>query len=453
MSSRPCLYVVLAAGKGTRMKSSLPKVLHKIAGQSMLAHVLQTASQSGGKVAVVVAPDGEAVAAEAARVVPDAKIFEQAAQHGTADAVLAARTAVEEHGDGDVVVLFGDTPLVRLDVIDELRRGLDAGAGIVVLGFRPKDPTGYGRLLLDGAGTLTAIREERDASDAEKKIGVCNSGVMAFRVANLAGLLSRIGTANAKGEYYLTDAIAVGREMGIRATVVVCEQDDVRGINTREQLAEAEAIWQSRARSEMMRNGVTMVAPETVWLSFDTEIAADVSIEPNVIFGPGVTVEGGAAILGFCHIERATIGKGVRLGPFARLRPGARLGENVHVGNFVEVKNTTLGTGAKANHLSYLGDGSVGAGANIGAGTIFCNYDGFNKEKTEVGEGAFIGSNSSLVAPVKIGKGAYIGSGSVITKNVSPGALALERSAQEERPGWAEKFRIMMGRRKASQKR
>ncbi|MBS0235366.1 MAG: bifunctional UDP-N-acetylglucosamine diphosphorylase/glucosamine-1-phosphate N-acetyltransferase GlmU [Proteobacteria bacterium] len=449
MSSRPCLYVVLAAGKGTRMKSSLPKVLHKIAGQSMLAHILATASQSGGKVAVVVAPDGEAVAKEAIRVVPDAQIFEQAAQRGTADAVLAARAALEAHDDHDVVVLFGDTPLVRREVIDELRRGLDGGAGIVVLGFHPKDPTGYGRLLLGGDGTLTAIREDRDAGDEVRKIGLCNSGVMAFRVPNLVDLLSGIGTANAKGEYYLTDAVAVARERGVRATAIVCEEDDVLGINTREQLAEAEAIWQSRTRSRFMQNGVTMIAPETVWLSFDTQIAADVSIEPNVIFGVGVTVGEGAQILGFCHVEHSTIGKGARLGPFARLRPGARIGENVHIGNFVEVKNTTLGEGAKANHLSYLGDGIVGARANIGAGTIFCNYDGFNKERTEVGEGAFVGSNTSLVAPVKIGEGAYIGSGSVITKNVSPGALALERSAQEERPGWAEKFRIMMTRRKA----
>ncbi|MFT3730741.1 MAG: bifunctional UDP-N-acetylglucosamine diphosphorylase/glucosamine-1-phosphate N-acetyltransferase GlmU [Hyphomicrobium sp.] len=452
MSSRPCLFVVLAAGKGTRMKSSLPKVLHKIAGQSMIAHLLTTASEVGGDIAVVVAPDGDAVAAEATRIVPDAKIFVQASQRGTADAVLAAKPALEQHGGADVVVLFADTPLVRPEVLARLRAALDAGSRIAVLGFNPKDPTGYGRLLRSGDGALIGIREEKDATAAEKKIGLCNSGVMAFRVPDLTGLLSRIGDANAKGEYYLTDSVAVGGEMGVRATVVECRADDVLGINTREQLAEAEAIWQARARSEMMRNGVTMIAPETVWLSFDTQIASDVTIEPNVIFGPGVTVEEGAQILGFCHVERSIIGKGVRLGPFARLRPGARLGENAHIGNFVEVKNTTVGVGAKANHLSYLGDGDVGAGANIGAGTIFCNYDGFNKEKTEIGEGAFVGSNTSLVAPVKVGKDAYIGSGSVITKDVSPGALALSRSAQEERPGWADKFRIMMTRRKAAQK-
>lgn len=452
MSARPCLTVVLAAGKGTRMKSSLPKVLHKIAGQSMLAHVLGTAAQRGGDVAVVVAPGGEAVAAEAKRLIPDVQIFEQADQRGTADAVLAAKPALQKQNGGDVVVLFADTPLVRPEVLAELRRALDSGAGIAVLGFRPPDPTGYGRLLLDGTGTLLAIREEKDASDAERKIDLCNSGVMAFRVPDVTDLLSRIGCDNAKGEFYLTDAIAVGRDRGIRATVVACDANDVLGINTQEQLAAAEAVWQSRARANLMRDGVTMIAPETVWLSFDTKIAPEVTLEPNVFFGPGVTVEAGARILAFSHIEGATVGTGARVGPFARLRPGARLGADVHIGNYVEVKNVVLGHGAKANHLSYLGDGSVGAGANIGAGTIFCNYDGFNKQQTEVGEGAFVGSNSSLVAPVKIGKGAYIGSGSVITKDVSPGALALERNAQEERPGWAEKFRIMMTRRKAGQK-
>ncbi|MBS0240463.1 MAG: bifunctional UDP-N-acetylglucosamine diphosphorylase/glucosamine-1-phosphate N-acetyltransferase GlmU [Proteobacteria bacterium] len=454
MSIRPCLFVVLAAGKGTRMKSSLPKVLHKIAGQSMLAHVLTTASGiAGGKIAVVVAPGMDAVAAESLRVAPSARIFEQAAQRGTADAVLAAKAALDEETGGDVVVLFADTPLVRSEVIERLRAALDGGAGVAVLGFRPKDPAGYGRLLLDDGGALEGIREEQDASDAERKIGLCNSGVMAFRVPKLSGLLSQIGSANAKSEFYLTDAIEIARNEGLKAAVVECDETDVLGVNTREQQAAAEAVWQARARSAFMRDGVSMVAPETVWLNFDTQIASDVSIEPNVVFGAGVTVEEGAQILGFCHIEGATIGKGARIGPFARFRPGARIGAKVHIGNFVEVKNVTLEEGAKANHLSYLGDGTVGAGANIGAGTIFCNYDGYNKEKTEVGEGAFIGSNTSLVAPIKIGAGAYIGSGSVITKNVSPGALAIERSAQEERPGWAEKFRAVMSRRKAAAQR
>jgi len=454
MSIRPCLFVVLAAGKGTRMKSSLPKVLHKIAGQSMLAHVLTTASGiAGGKIAVVVAPGMDAVAAEALRVVPSARIFEQAAQRGTADAVLAAKPALDEETGSDVIVLFADTPLVRSEVIERLRAALEGGAGVAVLGFRPKDPTGYGRLLFDDGGMLKGIREDQDASEAERKIGLCNSGVMAFRVSKLSGLLSQIGSANAKSEFYLTDAIEIARNEGLKAAVVECDETDVLGVNTREQQAAAEAIWQARARSAFMRDGVSMVAPETVWLHFDTQIAPDVSIEPNVVFGAGVTVEEGAQILGFCHIEGATIGRGARIGPFARFRPGARIGAKVHIGNFVEVKNTTLEEGAKANHLSYLGDGIVGAGANIGAGTIFCNYDGYNKTKTEVGEGAFIGSNTSLVAPIKIGAGAYIGSGSVITKDVSPGALAIERNTQEERPGWAEKFRAVMSRRKAAAQR
>ncbi|MEO8421813.1 MAG: DapH/DapD/GlmU-related protein, partial [Hyphomicrobium sp.] len=278
---------------------------------------------------------------------------------------------------------------------------------------------------------------------------LCNSGVMGFRIDDLVGVLGRIGNANAKAEYYLTDAVEVASSAGLRAGVVVCEEEEVLGVNSREQLAAAESIFQKRARRAVMDGGATLIAPETVWLSYDTKIGRDVVIEPNVFFGPGVTVEDGAEIKANCHFERARIGQNSRIGPFARLRPGAVLGTDVHVGNFVEVKNVTLGAGAKANHLSYLGDGTVGAGANIGAGTIFCNYDGFAKHRTEVGEGAFVGSNTSLVAPVKIGDGAYIGSGSVITKNVAAGSLALERSSQEERPGWAAKFRAMMSKRKA----
>lgn len=415
----------------------------------MLAHVLRTASEAGGDLAVVAGNDMEAVAAEAARVAPGSKVFIQAEQRGTADAVLAARAALDER-DRDVIVLYADTPLVRAETLARLRAALDAGAGIAVLGFRPKNATGYGRLLTDQTGKLVAIREEKDASDAERRIGLCNSGVMAFRVPRISALLSRIGSANAKSEFYLTDAVELAVRDGIGASVVECGEDEVLGVNARDQLAAAEAIWQARARERLMRDGVTMIAPDTVWLSFDTQIAPDVVIEPHVIFGLGVTVEEGASILGFCHLESTVIGKGARIGPFARFRPGARIGADAHVGNFVEVKNTTLGPGAKANHLAYLGDGVVGAKANVGAGTIFCNYDGFNKHRTEIGEGAFIGSNTSLVAPVSVGAGAYIGSGSVITKNVAPGALALERSPQEERPGWAEKFRTMMTRRKAT---
>lgn len=448
MTPRPLLSVVLAAGKGTRMKSVLPKVLHKIAGRSMLGHVLALSEASGATAtAVVVGPGMDNVAAEAVAIVPAASISVQVQPQGTADAVLAARSTIEAHA-GDVIVLYADTPLIRPETITRLRAVLDHGVHVAVLGFRPKDPSGYGRLLTDASGALIAIREEKDASAEERRVDLCNSGVLVFRVANLAGLLKRIGNANAKGEYYLTDAVELARRDGLTAAAVECDADEVLGVNAREQLAAAEAIWQRRARTAFMQAGVTMIAPDTVWLSYDTKIAADVTIEPNVFFGPGVTVDEGAEIKANCHLEGATIARGARVGPFARLRPGAKLGADVHVGNFVEVKNVTLGEGAKANHLAYLGDGSVGPKANVGAGTIFCNYDGFNKHRTEIGAGAFIGSNASLVAPVKIGDGAYIGSGSVITKDVAAGSLALERSPQEERPGWAEKFRTMMTRRK-----
>ncbi len=448
MNTSPLLIIVLAAGKGTRMKSVLPKVLHKIAGRSMLGHVLALAhSVDAQRLVTVVGPDMPAVEAEAKKLSPASTTSIQHQQQGTADAVLAARDAIKAH-KGDVIVLYADTPLIRPETITRLRARLDAGASIAVLGFRAANPSGYGRLLTHGKDELLAIREDREASDEERRVDLCNSGVLAFRVPDLEGLLSRISNKNAKGEYYLTDAIELGRRDGLNAAVVECEENEVLGVNARDQLAEAEAIWQRRRRAKFMQDGVTMIAPDTVWLSHDTVIGRDVVIEPNVFFGPGVKVEDGAEIKANCHLEGAAIGKGARIGPFARLRPGAALSEDVHVGNFVEVKNVTMGAGSKANHLAYLGDGSVGAKANVGAGTIFCNYDGFNKSKTEIGAGAFIGSNSSLVAPVKIGEGAYIGSGSVITKDVAAGSLALERSPQEERPGWAEKFRTLMGRRK-----
>jgi bifunctional UDP-N-acetylglucosamine pyrophosphorylase / glucosamine-1-phosphate N-acetyltransferase len=449
MTPRPLLTVVLAAGEGTRMKSALPKVLHRIGGRSLLAHALATAKElAPAAIAVVVGPGMENVRAEALREAPSAQVFVQQQRDGTASAVLTAREAIADH-KGDVLVLYADTPLLTVPTLQRLMASLDQSAGIAVLGFEAADPTGYGRLLTDAGGWLAAIREEKDASEAERRIRLCNSGVMGFRLDDILGVLGRIGNDNAKREFYLTDAIEIARRGGARAAVVACEESEVLGINSRDQLAAAEAIYQRGARLAAMREGVTMVAPETVWLSYDTKFGRDVVIEPNVFFGPGVTVEDNAEIKANCHIERAHIGRGARVGPFARLRPGAELGADVHVGNFVEVKNATLGAGAKANHLSYLGDGAVGAGSNIGAGTIFCNYDGFNKHRTEIGAEAFIGSNSSLVAPVKIGDGAYIGSGSVITRDVAAGALALERSKQEERPGWAAKFRAIMGKRKS----
>ncbi|WP_072390529.1 bifunctional UDP-N-acetylglucosamine diphosphorylase/glucosamine-1-phosphate N-acetyltransferase GlmU [Hyphomicrobium sp. CS1GBMeth3] len=448
--SRNLLTVVLAAGKGTRMRSDLPKVLHRIAGRPMLGHVLTLAgSVGGGKLAVVVGPDMEAVRKDALAAAPGVSVFVQQNQAGTGDAVLAAREAIAGHA-GDLLVLFADTPLITAETVERLLGELDRGAAVAVLGFEAREAGSYGRLITGPDGSLAAIREAKDASPDELAVRLCNSGVMAFRLPAPLDVLGKIGNANAKGEYYLTDAIEIVRREGGRAAVVVCDEDEVLGVNSRGELAAAEAIWQRRARARAMAEGVTMIAPETVWLSFDTVLGRDVVVEPNVFFGADVRVDEGAEIKANSYLEGAHVGAGARIGPYARLRPGARLGRDVHIGNFVEVKNVTLGDGAKANHLAYLGDGSVGAKANIGAGTIFCNYDGFFKHKTEVGEGAFVGSNSALVAPVKIGAGAYIGSGSVITKDVAADALALERSSQDERPGWAAKFRAMMARRKAS---
>jgi len=450
MTEHPLLIVVLAAGKGVRMRSAIPKVLHGIAGRSMLAHVLAIAHSAGAaKLALVVAPGMEAVRAEAAKAAPGIDIFEQETQAGTGHAVLSARPALERHR-GDVIVLFADTPLVEPATLRRLIATLDGGAHIAALGFEAPDVNGYGRLIVDPDGRVQAIREDRDATEAERRIGLCNAGAMGFRVPDLAGLLGRIGNRNAKNEYYLTDVVELAAADGLVTRQVACAAEEALGVNSREQLAAAEAVFQGRARRRAMEQGATLVAPETVWLSFDTVIGRDVIIEPNVFLGPGVVVEEGAHIMANCHMVGAHIGKGARVGPFARFRPGTDIGERARIGNFVEVKNARLEAGAKANHLSYIGDGRVGEGANIGAGTIFCNYDGFNKHFTDVGKGAFVGSNSSLVAPVRIGDGAYIGSGSVISKDVAPDALALERSAQEQRPGWAAKFRTLMGRRKKS---
>ena len=457
MSQRPLLTVVLAAGKGTRMKSAVPKVLHPLAGRSLLGHVVTLARDLGSEApAVVIGPDMEAVAGEARRWAPDARVFVQEKQAGTADALLAARSALAQSPTSDVLVLYGDTPLIEAATIGRLRAALDTRAAVAVLGFEAREPQGYGRLLTDAAGALCAIREDKDATPEERAVRLCNSGVLAFRVPDLVAVLERIGNGNAKAEYYLTDAVAIVRARGGAAAIVPCSEDEVLGINARDELAAAEAIYQDRRRREVMRAGATLIAPETVWFSYDTRIGRDVVIEPNVFFGPGVEVEDGVSIKANCHFQgvdqKSTGGirirKGAEIGPFARIRPGSDIGPGVHIGNFVEVKNSTLGEGAKANHLAYVGDGRVGVGANIGAGTIFCNYDGYQKHVTEIGEGAFIGSNASLVAPVRIGAGAYIGSGSVITRNVSDDALALERTRQEERPGWAAKFRSMMLKRK-----
>jgi bifunctional UDP-N-acetylglucosamine pyrophosphorylase/glucosamine-1-phosphate N-acetyltransferase len=437
---RTCLAIVLAAGEGTRMRSAQPKALHAIGGRTLLAHVLGAAIKAGsGDIAVVVGPDHGAVAQAARAHAPKVKIFEQEQRRGTAHAVLAARQAIARK-PGDVLVMFADTPLVRPQTLRKLRAALARGAAVAVLGFRPANPAGYGRLLTRG-DELVAIREERDASDSERKITLCNGGLMALAGKSALSILDRIGNANAKGEYYLTDAVAIARDMGLKALAIETGEDDMRGINTKAQLAETEAVLQQRLRAAALDAGVTMIAPETVFLSADTKFGKDVTIEPNVVFGPGVTVADGALIRAFSYLEGAHVGKGARVGPFARLRPGADLGASVHIGNFVEVKEAKLEAGAKANHLAYIGDASVGADANIGAGTITCNYDGVTKHRTAIGKGAFIGSNSALVAPVKIGDGAYVGSGSVVTKNVPADALVIARGEQTVKVGWAKRLR------------
>jgi bifunctional UDP-N-acetylglucosamine pyrophosphorylase/glucosamine-1-phosphate N-acetyltransferase len=440
MNRRTCLAIVLAAGEGTRMRTSLPKALHPIGGRTMLAHVLGSVGQAGcGTAAVVVGPDHDSVAKEVRAVAPSAQIFEQRERRGTAHAVLAARQAITQGAD-DILVMFADTPLVRAQTLSALRAALADDAAVAVLGFKPANPAGYGRLLTRGS-ELIAIREDNDATPEERKIPLCNGGLMALTGRHALTILERIGDNNAKREFYLTDAVAIARDMGLKTAAIETTEDDVRGINTKAQLAEAEAVLQQRLRAAAMEAGVTMIAPETVFLSADTKFGNDVTIEPNVVFGPGVTVEEGATIKSFSHLEGAHVGKGARVGPFARLRPGAELGRDVHIGNFVEVKASTIEDGAKANHLSYLGDARVGEGTNIGAGTITCNYDGVSKHRTDIGKGVFVGTNSSLVAPVKIGDGAYIGTGTVVTQDVPPDALAVGRARQTIKEGWAKRLR------------
>src|SRR5688572_1201561 len=373
MPERSCLAIVLAAGEGTRMRSALPKVLHPIAGRTLIAHVLAAVSALDRvRIAVVVGPDRGDVAAEVRRIAPAAEVFEQRERKGTGHAVLMAKTAIARGAD-DILVLFGDTPLVRAEVLARLRAPLAKGVAVAVLGFRPADPSGYGRLLTNG-GELLAIREEKDASEAEKKIGLCNGGLMALSGEKALQILEKIGNANTKGEYYLTDAVAIARDMGLKAVAIDAEENDVRGINTKGQLAETEAALQERLRTAAMEAGVTLVAPETVFLAADTKFGRDVTIEPYVVIGPEVTIEDGATIRSFSHLEGARVGKGARVGPYARLRPGAELGADVHIGNFVEVKASTIEAGAKANHFAYIGDSRVGERAILGAGTITCNY-------------------------------------------------------------------------------
>jgi bifunctional UDP-N-acetylglucosamine pyrophosphorylase/glucosamine-1-phosphate N-acetyltransferase len=457
MTQRSCLSIILAAGEGTRMRSARPKVMHEVAGLPMVSHVVLTAKAAGSSaVAVVVGREAPAVEAEIRRHLPDARTYLQQKRLGTAHAVLAARKALEQQHD-DLLVMFGDTPLVQTAALDAARTRLAEGADVVVFGFRPERPDGYGRLI-EADGRLVAIREDRDCTDEEKRIGFCNGGLMALSGAHALALLDSVRNENAKGEFYLTDVVAIGHERGLRVEAIEVDGDDVLGVNTRVELAEAEAIWQARARRRLMLAGVTMLSPETVFLSHDTEIGPDSILEPNVFFGPGVRIGQGARVLAFSHLagtdgksrEGVVFADDVEVGPFARIRPGTDLADHVKVGNFVEIKNTRVEDGAKVPHLTYLGDARIGAGANIGAGTITCNYDGFSKARTVIGEGAFVGSNSSLVAPVTVGARATIAAGSVITESVPDDALAFGRARQKTLPGKGKELRERLASAKAA---
>ena len=447
-SARPRAAVILAAGKGERMKSPTPKVLHQVGGRAMVDHAIDAALEMGcERLVVVVGAHAPAVRAHIAARLGEGALAVQDPPLGTAHAVLAAREALAGFA-GEVIVTYADVPLLSAEAAALLFDLRAAGADIAVLGFEAADARAYGRLVLGEAGSLLRIVEAKEATPEELAIKACNSGVLVCSSPLLFDLLSRVRNENAKGEYYLTDIVALARADGRQVRVAFAEEATVMGVDSQAMLAAAEAAFQSRRRAALMAAGVIMTAPESVHLAWDTKIAGGAVIEPYVVFGPRVVVEAGVVIRSFSHLEGAVVRAGALIGPYARLRPGADIGEGAHIGNFVEVKKVTVGPGAKANHLAYLGDGVVGAGANIGAGTIFCNYDGFDKFETHVGEGAFIGSNSALVAPVSIGAGAYTGSGSTITRDVAADALALGRGTQVEKPGWAAAFRNRKRREK-----
>ena len=436
--------IILAAGEGTRMRSAVPKVLHEIAGRPMITHVLAALEPlKPAATVVVLGQDGDTVA----KAVSPAKTVTQHPPRGTGDAVRAARPALEAAITGldDVVVLYGDAPLLQSETIARLietRRA--AKAAVAVAGMRPADHTPYGRLVLDKDGGVERIVEAKDATPEEYAITLCNGGIMAVAAEHLFDLIDRLDTNNAKREYYLTDIVALARQRDLAVTYAELPAEEVLGVNTRAELAEAEALMQERLRRRAMEAGATLIAPETVFFSADTKLGRDVVVEPNVVFGPGVSVADNVRIRSFSHLDGATIDEGAIVGPYARLRPGAVLERDVHVGNFVEVKATRLGRGAKANHLSYLGDSDIGGGTNIGAGTITCNYDGFGKHRTVIGDNAFIGSNTALVAPVTVGDGAYVATGSVVTSDVPADALAIARSRQIDKPGRAAELRARL---------
>lgn len=432
------------------MKSDLHKVLHPIAGRPMLLHLLASAAEiSPAHIVVIAGALREQI--EAVVEPLGVQVVVQAEQLGTGHAVLQAQEALADF-DGDVLILYGDVPLVRAGTMERmLKRLRDKDAPpAVVLGFRPADPAAYGRIVSEDNRTIAKMVEFKDATAAERRVNLCNSGLMAVKSSDLFTLLAQVGNDNAAAEYYLPDIVMHALNRGRVSAFIETAAAEVAGVNSRAELAAVEADWQAARRIEVMTSGATLIVPETVWFAWDTQVGRDVVLEPNIYFGPGVTLADKVTIRAFSHLEGATVGEGAEVGPFARLRPGAVLGERAKVGNFVEVKKTTMGPGAKANHLTYLGDAEVGAGANVGAGTITCNYDGFFKHKTEIGAGAFVGSNSALVAPVTIGAGAIVAAGSVITADVAPDALAVARGKQESKPGWARGFRTMMGARKKS---
>lgn len=445
--------VVLAAGKGTRMKSELPKVLHRAAGRSLLAHVLHAAKDLAPSRAVVVAGPGmDNVAAEATSIFPQAVCAVQNERLGTGHAVSMAREHLSGF-NGTVLILYGDVPLITAESLRGLTALVTTQHPLAVLGFEAADPHGYGRLIRNALGDVVAIREQLDATLEERQITLCNSGIIAISAGLLWNLLPKIKNSNAKGEYYLTDLVELGAIAGSACGLAICPESEVAGVNDRVQLAGIEATLQTAYRRKHLLNGATLTAPDTVFFSADTVIGRDVVIEPSVIFGPGVSVADNVEILAFSHLEGTQIGQGARIGPFARLRPGAQIGDAAHIGNFVEVKKAVIGHGAKANHLTYIGDARVGPRTNIGAGTITCNYDGYEKHLTDIGENVFVGSNTALVAPVKIGDGASIAAGSVITRDIPADALAMTRPGLDVRPGWAARNREIKAARKAAKRK
>ncbi|MDZ4689866.1 bifunctional UDP-N-acetylglucosamine diphosphorylase/glucosamine-1-phosphate N-acetyltransferase GlmU [Terricaulis sp.] len=439
--SRARAAIILAAGQGTRMKSALPKVLHEVGGRAMLDWAIAAAADTGAARTIIVTGAHSPVVGEhvAKALGPNAPVI-QDPPLGTAHAVRAAEQAMAGF-DGDIVILYGDAPFVPVERIEAMFALRAEKGGLVVLGFEARDPTGYGRLLLAADGSVERIVEHKDATAQERAVKLCNSGVLCADARTLFKLLAQVRNENAKGEYYLTDVVALGRAAGEQTNVVIGVEADTLGVNSKVELAAAEAGFQQRMRIAAMEAGATLIDPATVYFSHDTQIAADVVIEPNVFFGKGVKIAKGARIKAFCHIEGAEIGEGANVGPSARLRPGTKLGPKVKIGNFVEIKNSTFGEKAQASHLTYVGDADIGARANLGCGTITCNYDGFDKYRTTIGEDAFIGSDTALVAPVTIGKGAYTGTGSVITKDVPEGALGVARARQANIEGWADKNR------------